>query len=160
MSESGGGTGSVEPALTTAPDAPDIDVALVVNGTINVRKTHPNLYLNITVFGLLSIALGINFWVLSPTFLIFDFPNWFWGTIFLTLGTVKLFFLNFYRCLKLVRGAMAFAVGYLLFLGLGTMQPFLEGTGSLQLPILYLGCALLQSAVLLEPFINPWTARR
>jgi hypothetical protein len=158
MSEQGGGTS--EPALTTAPSAPDIDEGLVVNGSIFIGRTHPNLYRTVMLFAVLSIALGLNFWILAPTFWIYDLPNALWGTIFLALGTAKIVFLNFYRRLRAVRATMAFAVAYFLFLSVGTGQPFVEGQGSLQLPFLYLFCAVIQIPLLLEPFINPWTARR
>jgi hypothetical protein len=149
------------PALvTTAASAPDIDHALIVNGQINIRKTHPNLYRIVMTFAILNIALGLNFWVLSPTFQIFNLPNSLWGTIFLVLGSAKLVFLNICRRLRLVRACVATAIAFMFFLGAGTMQPFFEGDGSLQLPILYFGCALLQFPMLVEPFLNPWTAKR
>jgi hypothetical protein len=160
MSELGGGTGAAEPALTTAPSEPDIDEALVVQGAIKLRLTHPNLYRTVMLFAVLSIALGLNFWILAPTFWIYDQPNALWGTIFLVLGIAKIVFLNFYRRLRAVRATMAFAVAYFLFLSVGTSQPFVEGQGSLQLPIVYLFCAVIQIPLLLEPFINPWTAKR
>jgi hypothetical protein len=159
MNEQGGGTS--EPALTTAASAPDIDEALViVDGSIRLSRTHPTLYRTVMLFAVLSIALGLNFWILAPTFWIYDLPNALWGTIFLALGTAKIVFLNFWRRLRAVRAVMAFAVAYFLFLSVGTGQPFVEGQGSLQLPILYLFCAGFQIPLLLEPFINPWTARR
>jgi hypothetical protein len=159
MNEQGGGTS--EPALTTAASAPDIDEALViVDGSIRLSRTHPTLYRTVMLFAVLSIALGLNFWILAPTFWIYDQPNALWGTIFLALGTAKIVFLNFYRRLRAVRATMAFAVAYFLFLSVGTGQPFVEGQGSLQLPFLYLFCAVIQIPLLLEPFINPWTARR
>jgi hypothetical protein len=148
------------PALTTAPSEPDIDEGLVVNGSVNLRRTHPNLYRTVMTFAVMSVVLGLNFWILSPTFLIYDLPNVLWGTIFLVLGFAKIVFLNIWRRLRAVRAVMAFAIAYFLFLGAGTSQPFFEGSGSLQLPILYLGCAALQIPLLIEPFVNPWTARR
>lgn len=138
----------------------DLDKTLVVNGSINVRLTHPNLYYTIMVFAIVSLILGLNFLVLHPTFLIYNQPNWLWGSIFVIIAVIKLIFLNFYRRLKPMRATMAFAVGYSLFLAGGTMQPFFEGQGSLQLPIMYAALAALQYPLLLEPFINPWTARR
>lgn len=137
-----------------------LDDTLVVNGTINVRLTHPNLYYTIMVFAISSLILGLNFLLLNPTFLIYNQPNWIWGSIFVATAATKLIFLNFYRRLKPMRATMAFAVGYCLFLAGGTMQPFFEGKGSLQLPIMYLALAALQYPLLMEPFINPWTAKR
>lgn len=145
---------------TQGPGNNDIDDKLVVNGQIDVRKTHPNLYRMVMTLAVVCLLLGLNFLVLQPTFLIFDMPNVLWGAIFLALGGTKIVFLNVLRRLKLVRIAMAAAVAYFLFLGFGTTQPFVEGEGSLQLPIMYFALALLYLPLLLEPFINPWTASR
>jgi len=138
----------------------DLDDKLIVNGSINVRLTHPNLYYTIMVFAMVSLTLSLNFLILSPTFLIYNQPNWVWGLIFMGIAILKIVFLNFYRRLKVMRAAMAFSVGYSIFLAGGTAQPFIEGNGSLQLPILYAAIAALQYPLLLEPFINPWTAKR
>ena len=48
---------------------------------------------------------------------------------------------------------------YTAFLAVGTGEPWLEGCGSLQLPILYAGLALLQVPLMREPFVNPVTAK-
>lgn len=137
-----------------------LDEGLVVVGTIDIRKTHPNLYWLVMTVGVMQIGLALNFFILSPTFPIYAAPNVLWGVIFLVIGVVKIASLNFYRRLPLVRAVMAFAVAYMMFLALGTCQPFLEDKGSLQLPILYAGLSALQIPLLVEPFINPWTAKR
>lgn len=124
---------------------------------INVRRTHPNLYWLLMVLSVTGIALGANFILLQPTFLIFDAPNVLWGTIFLVSSVARMIALNVYRRLRVVRATMAFSVAYMAFLAIGTGQPFWEGTGSLQLPIIYAGMALLQVPLLAEPFVNPET---
>lgn len=129
-------------------------------GTIDIRKTHPNLYWLVMTLALVGLALGLNFIFLHPTFPIYGASNYLWGGIFLGIAFGKIISLNLYRRLRLVRGIMAFAVAYMMFLALGTMQPYLEGVGSLQLPILYAGMSALQIPLLLEPFINPRTAKR
>lgn len=144
--------------MTTALATPDIDKEPVVNGP-DLRKTHPNLYRASMTFAVMSVALGLNFWILSPTFLIYDQPNQLWGTIFLFLGAAELVLLNVWRRLRAVRAVMGFAVFYLLFLAAGTSQPFFEGQGSLQLPILYVSVAVPQIWFLIEPYFNPWTSR-
>lgn len=149
-----------EPALTTAPDSPDIDEGLIVNGSINLRRTHPTLYRAATIVAAASVALGLNFALTVPTFLIFNQSKYLWATIFLVLGVSKLVFLNVWRKLPVVRVVMGGSVAFFLFLGLGTTQPFIEGNGSLQLPIFYFTVAAFELAALVEPFINPWTARR
>ena len=149
-----------EPALTTT-DENDLDAGLVVNGgRIDVRKTHPNLYLAVSTLALVSVALGVNFWVFNPAFQVYGASNRVWGSIFLLLGIGKLVFLNAYRRLPLLRATMAAAVAFMLFFGVGTLEPVLEGDASAQLLILYVGLSVLQIPLLLEPFINPWTARR
>lgn len=139
--------------VTTESSAPD------VNGPVNLRKTHPNLYRILMGYAVLFIAHGLNFWLLAPTFWIYDMPNYLWGTIFLSLGIAELVLLNFWRRLRVMRAIMGFASFYLLFLGAGTMQPAFEGQGSLQLPIWYLGGGAFLIALLLEPYFNPVTAR-
>jgi hypothetical protein len=133
----------------------------VVNGAvIDIRKTHPNLWLLVMTYGGVCTLLGLNFLFLSPTFLLWQTPNYVWGVVFMFLACAKFVFLNVYRNLRLVRLTMAAEVGFMLFIALGATEPFLTGKGSLQLPILYVGMALLELPLLLEPFINPWTARR
>lgn len=129
-------------------------------GAIDIRKTHPNLYWLVTILAVTDIALGLNFIFLNPTFPIYAGPNDLWGGIFLVVGFSKLVSLNLYRRLRLVRAIMAFEVTYMMFLALGTTQPFIEGVGSLQLPIVYVSLSAIQIPLLLEPFINPWTDKR
>jgi hypothetical protein len=120
----------------------------------DIRNAHRNLYRLVTALGVGFIALGLNFLILNPTFQIYDQPNWLWGAAFLALGAAKLVFLN--TChLKLLRAAMSAAVGYNLILAIGTSQPAVEGTGSLQLPIFYALVVAIQVPMLLEPFSNP-----
>lgn len=165
----GGGTSSVTEALTTLESGQNIDAGLVVNGSINVRKTHPLIYRGVMATAILFIALGLNFLVgqdvlgllaFAPTFFVWSMPNWVWAAFFLGIGLSKIVFLNLYRNLRLVRLTMAFAIAYLLFFAVGTMQPAFEGKGSLQLPLVYAYIASVLAALLLEPFINPWTAKR
>jgi hypothetical protein len=148
------------PVLKSGPSAPDIDEGLVVNGSIRLSQTHPSLYRSIMLLSTGSILMGLNFWIFNPAFLVYDLPNQLWGSIFLTLGIAEIVFLNLYRRLRLVRATMAFSIAYFAIFGLGTAQPVFEGKASLQLPILYGGLVVLYLVLLLEPFINPWTARR
>lgn len=143
---------------TTEPGS--LDESIVVKGTINIRKTHPNLYLGISTFALMDLALGLNFLFFTPTFHVYGMPFVLWGVIYLALGISQLIFLNVYRKLPLVRVTMACSITFALFFGVGTLQPVFEGLASPQLMILYAGMAALQLPLLLEPFINPWTAKR
>ena len=156
-------TPQVAPALRTGASRRDHveGQGPILNGKgINVHKTHPNLYLLIMLSAALNILLGLNFLFLHPTFLIYDQPNYLWGAIFIMLGIGKMVFLNIFRYLKFVRILIAMAFVFVMCIAYGTTQPFIEGEGSLQLPILYAGWAALQLALLFEPFINPWTAKR
>jgi hypothetical protein len=147
-------------AITSEKPALNIDNGLIVNGDISVRRTHPTLYRSTMFLATLNIALGLNFFAFEPTFYVYDQPHELWGTIFIALGVAQIVFLNFYRHLRLMRATMALSMGYMAAFGLGTMQPAFEGKGSLQLPIVYGGFVAFQLALLLEPFINPWTAKR
>jgi len=151
---------SVPPEVLTSQDDLAIDEVLIVKGSINVRKTHPNLYLAVSTLALISVALGFNFWVFNPAFAVYGASNRIWGTIFLAIGIGKFVFLNLYRHLPLLRATMACAVAFMLFFGAGTLEPVLRGEASAQLFILYVGLSVLQIPLLIEPFINPWTARR
>lgn len=127
---------------------------------INVRRTHPNLYWLLMVLSVTGIALGANFIILQPTFPIFATPNAVWGALFLVTSLARIIALNLYRHLRWVRATMAFSMAYMAFLAVGTAQPWAEGTGSLQLPIMYAGFALLQVPLMWEPFVNPETAKQ
>lgn len=129
-------------------------------GEIDIRKTHPNLYWLVMTLAIGAIALGLNFIILTPTFLIYDASNNLWGGTFLALGSAEIIFLNVYRRIRLVRLCMSVSFAYTMFLTLGTTQPFLEGSGSLQLPIVYAIISAVQIPLLFEPFVNPWTARQ
>lgn len=125
---------------------------------INIRKTHPGFYWMMMTLAIFGIANGLNFIINSPTFPIYSAPNVLWGVIFIVIGIGKTIALNFYRRLRLVRALMACAVVYMMFLALGATQPFLEGTGSLQNPLLYAALSGVQIWFLLrEPFWNPAT---
>lgn len=152
----------VAPTLTTAtPERERVSGQLeVINGTVKVRLTHPSLYRTLMGYAVGFLALGTNFLVFTPTFLVYGQPNEVWAVIFLVLGAGLLCFLNCFRSLRLMRLTMAVSAVYLLFFALGTSQPFLDGAGSLQLPILYVLAAGLLFLMLYEPFINPWSARR
>lgn len=129
-------------------------------GEINIHATHPNLYWLVMIQATAGAALGLNFIFLSPTFPIFDMPNDLWGAIFLALSAGRIISLTLVRRMRMVRAFIAASTVYTMFLAFGTMQPWIEGRGSLQLPILYASMSALQIPLLLEPFINPWTAKR
>lgn len=170
IDEGGSASNSTDPVATlSTTESEKLDEGLIVNGTIDIRKTHPTLYRLVMSIALIQIALGLNFLVgkdvlgltsFQPAFFVWDMPNELWAAFFLAIGLGKIVFLNFYRSLRLTRAIMAFAVAFLLFFAVGTMQPAFEGNGSLQLPILYGGIVALNVWLLLEPFINPWTAKR
>lgn len=129
------------------------------NGSVNLRKTHPNLYRLVMGIALMYVALGINFLVFTPTFFVWDQPNELWAAIFLGLGVGLIVFLNLIRRPHALQITMAVAVFYTLFFACGTMQPAFEGKGSAQLPILYVGLGVLVAVMLLEPVVNTWTRR-
>lgn len=145
---------------TPTSDRVEGQAAVIDGRTVNVRKTHPNLWRSVMAYAAINALLGLNFILLHPTFLIYETSNYVWGGTFLTLAAAKIVFLNLYRHLGAVRVAMAAEIAFMFFIAVGATEPFLDGIGSLQNPILYVGLAVLELPLLLEPFINPWTARR
>lgn len=131
-----------------------------------IRNTHPNLYRLIMVFAAMFSALAVNFHFATPTFLVYHLPNDVWAACFLALGLSLAASVNLFRSLRGQSACMALAVSYLLFFAAGTSEPFLDyhlsggKPASIQLPIVYLGLAALAFPVLIEPFVNPWTAAR
>lgn len=125
---------------------------------LNIRLTHPNLYHSIIVLGIMSVALAFNFWLSNPTFNPWPGKN-IVGVVFLLLGVGELVFLNVTGHLRMVRLMMAASIGIMFFWGLSNTQQFFAGHASLQLPILYMALAVLQLPLLVEPPINPVTAK-
>jgi hypothetical protein len=132
----------------------------VSNGTPDIRKTHPLLWRAVMAYAAICGFLGLNFIFFHPAFLLYHQSNYWWGAIFLILCISKIVFLNLYRNLHLMRVTMACEVSFMLFLALGATEPVWTSSASLQLPILYIGLAILEIPLILEPFVNPWTARR
>lgn len=127
---------------------PDLD-------SVNIRRTHPNLYKGITTFAVINIALALNFFYANPTFNPFGIDKNIVGAIFLTLGVGKLVFLNVHRSLRVVRFLMAVEIAFMVFWGVGSSITFFTGQTSLQLFVLYLGMAVNEIFLLLEPPANP-----
>ena len=154
--------GQLVPILTT--DTPKLEQVYgqgeIINGTVDLRKTNPNLWRAVLGFAIINISLGFNFLIFHPVFLLWHQSNYLWSAIFLTLGTSKIVFLILKRNLSMVRLTMGAEIGYMMFLAIGATEPVLTNSASMQLPILYVGLAFLELPWLLEPFINPWTARR
>lgn len=111
-------------------------------------------------YAVMFAALSVNFYLATPTFLVYHVPNYVWATCFAVLAVGKFVFLNCLYSLVGMRVMTASALSFLLFFAAGTTEPFLLGSGSLQLPIVYFGLAIILFPVLVEPFINPWTALR
>lgn len=142
---------------------------LVLNGAVpNIRLTNPSLYWKVLVTGVVMLLMALNFWLLNPTFKIYNQPNVVWAGIFLSLGTANLVSVSIRRNLWFLRLWMGLTALYLLVIAMGTCQPYLDyinggnngNPASLQLPLLYAVWGLLLWWALIEPFINPWTARR
>lgn len=124
-----------------------------------MRKTHPNLYRTYFVYAVLSIALGLNFIFLTPTFMPLDMPKWPVGLLFLGCGVIKLAFLLTNSHSSWLRLSMALSVFiYSFWSGLLTFEFFRLSQTSLQLPLTYIGLAALGFLLLTEPFSNPATS--
>lgn len=125
-----------------------------------MRNAHPNLYLTYMAYALLSIALGLNFLFLTPTFMPLDIDKWPIGLAFLSCGFVKLALLLFSSNHTWLRSVMALTVAMFAFwAGMTTFDFFRLSQTSLQLPLTYMGLAALGFLLLTEPFINPATEK-
>lgn len=127
---------------------------------LNLRLSHPNWYRGIMVFALLSMGLGVNFWLTTPTFNPLAIPKEITGAIFFGLGVGKVVFLNAIRNLRAVRTIMATEIAWMCFWGVGTAITWVQGKTSLQLFLLYVGMAVFEVFLLVEPPVNPLTAVR
>lgn len=123
-----------------------------------VRQAHPNYWVSVMTFSMIYLALAANFLFLHPSFLIFGAPNQVWACIFFLLAVGQTVTVNMGQ-LPWLRRVMACSIVYMALLAVGTSQPFLDKTGSLQLPILYLGLATLLVPLRAEPPSNPLTMR-
>lgn len=108
----------------------------------DLRKTQ-SLYWQVMALSVVMVALGINFLAFTPTFLVYRLPNELWGSIFLALALARLASLV-RRNVRLLRATMWLSVVAFLGFAPGTMQPVLEGKGSLQLSILYIGLGVME----------------
>lgn len=122
-----------------------------------INLTHPNLYRGIMTFAIINIALALNFFFTNPTFNPYGINKAIVGTVFLVLGVSKIIFLNFKRNLKTVRFLMTAEIIFMLFWGIGSTITFFQGKTSLQLFVLYVGMAVNEVFLLLEPAVNPIT---
>lgn len=126
---------------------------------IDIRRSHPSLFRVICVIGLICVGLGLNFLLASPTFNPYGFPKEVTGGIFLALGISKLFTILALRNLRILRINMALCMGFMLFWGFGTSITYFTGQTSLQLFVLYWGLTAIQLIMMLEPVVNPLTAK-
>jgi hypothetical protein len=125
-----------------------------------LRNTHPNLWKTYLAYAVLSIALGANFWWLTPTFMPLEIPKEPVGLAFAGCGAVKLALLLANAPNRWLRRSMALSVFlYSSWAGASTYQFFDLSQTSMQLPIAYMGLAALGVGLLIEPFVNPATAK-
>lgn len=122
---------------------------------VNIRLTHPNLYRSLMAFAFINIGLGLNFLLTNPTFNPYGVDKMIVGWIFITLGMLKVIFLNFSRNLRIVRLVITCEIIFMMFWGVGTSITFFQGKTSLQLFVLYVGLSVLETFLLIEPAINP-----
>lgn len=136
------------------------------NGRINVRLTNPELFGFVMLTSVVALLQGVDFtlgaagFVPAPTFYIYNQSNYVWGVGFLAIGLFTLIPTLIWRNDRQMKMGLAVSAVYLAAIMFGTCQPFRDGTGSLQLPILYATWVGLCLRTLLMPLINPWTARR
>lgn len=125
-----------------------------------MKKTHPTLYKTYMTFAFLSIALGLNFIFLTPTFMPLDVSKWVVGLILLGDGFVKLLLLLLNKHLHALRMSMAICVAIYIFWSIAlTYDWWRLSQTSLQLPLTYVGLSVLGFWLLAEPAVNPATER-
>lgn len=133
-----------------------------MNGLLAASKLkdlHPTLYKTYLLFAVLSIALGLNFYYLTPPFMPLSVPKEPVSLVFLGCGVIKLMLLLIKSKHSWLRLSMATSVAIYTFWAIAlTADFFLRSQTSLQLPIFVMGLAALGGLLLLEPFINPVTA--
>lgn len=128
---------------------------------MNLRQTHPNLYKVYLVYGLLCVALGLNFIFLNPTFDPLDIPKQVPGAILLALGGATLFFLRVVRRATWLRVTMASIITVMFFwCGALVFDFFRLAQTSLQLPITFAALGALGIPLMIEPPVNPTTSKR
>lgn len=132
----------------------------LANRRVNIRRTHPNLYFSIMVLAFGEVALGINFFIFTPTFDPYGIPKEAVGVVFLALGLSQLIFLNVFRNLKMVRIMLAVSISFMFFWGIGNTEQFFNGKASLQLPIMFFVVSVLQIPLLIEAPVNPMTEKK
>lgn len=132
----------------------------IVNGPIKVRLTHPSLYRILMLYVVTFLALAANFTFIKTTFLVYGQSNRVWAACFLVLACSLFCSTNIIHSLRLMRFTMVMIAVYLMFFTIGASEPYLNGVGSLQLPILYLTVSGHMFLLVYEPFINPWSAKR
>lgn len=131
-----------------------------------MRNTHPNLYKTYMAYAVLSIALGLNFIYLTPTFMPLDMPKYPIGLAFLGCGAIKLtllvlsevFPLTYMRSWLRLSLSMSITI-YSFWAGATTFDFFRFSQTSMQLPLMYMGAAVVGYILLLEPFTNPATEK-
>lgn len=124
-----------------------------------MRNTHPNLWKTYMAFAVLSMALGLNFLFLTPTFMPLDVPKWPIGIALMGCSLIKLALLLLNGSNKQLRLSMSLSVLIYSFWAVATTYDFFSRSlTSMQLPLTYMGLAALGFLLLLEPAINPATA--
>lgn len=125
-----------------------------------MKDRHPTLWKVYLTYALGSILAGLNFIYLTPAFMPFDMPKWPVGLIFLSCGVIELLLLLFVSSATWLRRSMALTVFiYLFWVGALTYDFFARSQTSMQLPIFVLIGATVALFSLIEPFINPATAK-
>lgn len=127
-----------------------------------MRKAHPNLYKAYASYALLSISLGLNFLFLTPTFMPLNFPKEPIGIALVVCGVTKaiLLILRMPGSIWLRLSLTLTVFIYSFWAGATTFDFFRLSQTSMQLPLTYIGLAVLGFVLLSEPFTNPATAMR
>jgi hypothetical protein len=125
---------------------------------VDLRETNPNLYRSLMTVAAIFVALGLNFFIFTPTFLQYGIPKSVLAAGFSGIGLLYFVVLNLRRNLWMVRVLLIISTTAMVFWGWGTTETAFAGESSFQLAILYWGLAGIQVPLLKAPFFDPATA--
>lgn len=121
--------------------------------TVDIRKTHPNLWRMLMVVGVYYLADGGSYLYYTPTFN--PLHKTLVAGIYLTLGVAFMVTLNVWRHLTAVRATTAASVAWGLFWAVRNTPQVFAGHASMALPFALTVIALVQIPMLYEPATNP-----
>lgn len=122
-----------------------------------IRSTHPLLFWYYVIFSLISIGLGLNFLLTTPTFNPYHIDKEIVGSVFFSIGALNLMLSTVWRKFTWLRIGTAMNMGIDIIWGIGASFTFFQDLTSLQNFCLYIGLAGLKFRTVLEDPITVTT---